>query len=238
MFVRFRERKSGGVRPEMVDAMVLCEGDCMDRTDGHRYRCLMKPRCRWHVGLRQNVEREPYRLLVSLIENRRVNGRMQQEYVADLGAIDGHMLPGFYAGIDPTIVGQITADGWSSASLEMRLDFWQNLNRILSRLSNRIDAATQQKIMDAINARISLPEIDEIERTPLRRAEHELATAENNRTSTLECVETHKQLAAHALRAAKNWQEHAEREAQQIALWRAEINRLKMGKPIAGPSER
>ena len=35
---------------------------------------------------------------------------MKSEHVADLGGIDGHLLPGFFAGIDPAMVAQITAD--------------------------------------------------------------------------------------------------------------------------------
>lgn len=245
MFVRFRERKSGGVRPALVDALILCEGGCADRTDGHRHRCYMKPRCRWHVGARQNLELEPYRLLVSLIENRRTNGIVKQETVAELGAIDGHLLPGFYAGIDPAIVEQITADeagpalpierndlvflcrSWQRASLDLRIKFWQNLHEVLSRLSNRIDAATAHKIMDAINARIPLPPIDEIERTPLRRAEDGLASAEDSRASSLQLVKSNKELAAAAERSAEGWQQDANLQAEKVALWRAEIDRLR-----------
>jgi hypothetical protein len=67
----------------------------------------MRPRCRWRIGVEHGVELQPYRLLVSLIENRRVDGKVRQEHVASLGAIDGHLLPSFYAGIDPTTVNAI-----------------------------------------------------------------------------------------------------------------------------------
>jgi hypothetical protein len=55
--------------------------------------CPLRPRCRWRIG----GGRVPYRLLVAVIENRRVNGKVRQEHVADLGAIEGHWLPSFFA---------------------------------------------------------------------------------------------------------------------------------------------
>jgi hypothetical protein len=39
-------------------------------------------------------------LLVSLSEIRRVDGKVRQDHIADLGAIDGIMLPSFYSKLD------------------------------------------------------------------------------------------------------------------------------------------
>jgi hypothetical protein len=93
-------------------------------------------------------------------------------------------------------------------------------------MSNRIDAGTAEKIMDAINARIPLPTIDEIERTPLRHAEARLASVKSSHADSLKLVEANKRLAAAAERDAEFWRQDAELQAQEAALWRAEIDRL------------
>jgi hypothetical protein len=71
--------------------------------------CPEKPRCRWRSGL-PDLELVPRRLLVSLIATWRVNGRVQQEHVADLGSIDAHMLPSFFAGVEPERANAIRLD--------------------------------------------------------------------------------------------------------------------------------
>ena len=63
----------------------------------------MKPRCRWRIGVDHGLALVPYRLHVQLAENRRVDGKVRQEHVADLGAIDGAMLADFWAGIDADV---------------------------------------------------------------------------------------------------------------------------------------
>jgi hypothetical protein len=246
MFVRFRERKSGGIRPTKI----LCEGRCMHAS----YRpnqCHMRPRCRWHIGVDQGLEDklEPYQLLVDLIDNRRVDGKVKQEHIAALGTVEGYLMPGFFAGVDAAVVEQIVQEStdakggrslsitrhgivfrcysWQRASLERRIDFWTNLHEVLSRLSNRIDAATAAKIMDAVNARIPMPMVDEIEGTPLRERESGLAEAESDHASSLSMVEQYKELAAKAQDAAETWRLKAEFDAERISRWRAEVDRLK-----------
>ena len=61
-------------------------------------------------------------LQASIVETRRIGGRVRHEHVAALGSIK---LP-------------ITPDG--------RAGFWEQLWQRLSRLSNRLDASAQQKI--------------------------------------------------------------------------------------------
>jgi hypothetical protein len=68
MFVRYRKIKSDGFEPGGVAAKIACAGPCQRRA---RHQCPMKPRCRWRIGLGEDVcEIIPYRLQVSIIENR------------------------------------------------------------------------------------------------------------------------------------------------------------------------
>jgi hypothetical protein len=59
--------------------------------------------------------RQARRLQVSLIENRRVDGKVRYDHVASLGAVD----------VPPTVADRVA--------------FWRSLHERLSKLSNRID---------------------------------------------------------------------------------------------------
>jgi hypothetical protein len=181
MFVRFQERKSDGHEPGMVSARHMCAGKCPD-VPGQRHGgwgrsgwgCPMRPRCRWRIGADQGVELQPYRLLVSLVENRRVDGKVRQEHIANLGAIDGHLLSGFYAGVEPTTVNAILSgrngtgmEAWYRASVHARDEFWRGVHQVLARLANRVNAEEAAKIIAAINARV--PELTAEETAALPR---------------------------------------------------------------------
>src|SRR5262245_61594079 len=90
------------------------------------------------------------RLLVSLAETRRVGGKVQQEHVADLGAIDG----------EPTV--------------EARIAFWKRLHERLARLGNRLDAAKLASILGAINKRIPMAAVEELPAARVAQAERSL----------------------------------------------------------------
>ena len=61
----------------------------------------------------------PNRLQISIVETRRLNGRVRHEHIASLGSIE---MPLSVAG---------------------RIAFWQRVNERLGKLSNRIDPAMQ-----------------------------------------------------------------------------------------------
>jgi hypothetical protein len=79
----------------------------------------------------------PHRLQLSLVETRRIDGKVRHEHVASLGSI---------------AVPASTAD---------RIVFWQRLHARLARLSNRVDAEAQAKILGSVYARIPMPNADE-----------------------------------------------------------------------------
>jgi hypothetical protein len=177
MFVRFRERKNDAHRPHGVRASILCSGRCESR-DGRRpapgFRngkgCPEKPRCRWRIGL-PDLDLIPRRLLVSLIENRRTNGRPRQEHIADLGAIDMQWLPSFFAGAEPehANAARLNLVQWFRWSIAERFDFWIALDERLIRLSNRLTADDVAKIRASIHARIPRPTDGEV--TELKAAQ-------------------------------------------------------------------
>ncbi|SEB85140.1 hypothetical protein SAMN05444161_0006 [Rhizobiales bacterium GAS191] len=76
-------------------------------------------------------------LQLSLIETRRVGGKVRHEHVATLGAVP------------------------RPASTADRIAFWSRLHHRLAKLSNRIDAEAQGKILGSVHAKISMPTADE-----------------------------------------------------------------------------
>src|SRR5262245_39541175 len=74
----------------------------------------------------------PYGLAMSLVENRRENGRICHEHVASLGSIE------------------------TPPSMAARIEFWRGLHERLAQLSNRLDAETRGKVMVAVHARVPM----------------------------------------------------------------------------------
>ena len=77
------------------------------------------------------------RLQVSLVEPRRVAGKVRQEHIAGLGSV----------GVPPTV-----AD---------RLVFWRKVEERLAKLANRVTADEQARIRGDLHARIPMPTADE-----------------------------------------------------------------------------
>jgi hypothetical protein len=77
------------------------------------------------------------RLQCSLIETRRVDGNVRHEHIASLGTIE----------IPPSIADRVA--------------FWAALHPRLFKLSNRIRAGAQGKVIGQIHDRIPMPTVDE-----------------------------------------------------------------------------
>jgi hypothetical protein len=73
-----------------------------------------------------------HRLQVSLVETRRIDGKVRHEHVASFGSVE----------VPP--------------SVEDRITFWQRLHERLAKLSNRVDVTAQAKILGDIHARIPM----------------------------------------------------------------------------------
>jgi hypothetical protein len=79
----------------------------------------------------------PYGLAMSLVENRRENGKVRHEHVVSLGSIE------------------------TAPSVAARIEFWRELHERLAELSNRLDAETRGKVMGAVHARVPMVTPDE-----------------------------------------------------------------------------
>jgi hypothetical protein len=158
MFIRIREVKSEFKQRADGIAKRMCAGKCEGRFRARRDAhgglvttrtelegCPLKPQC----PLRIAGTLTPYRLTISLVENRRANGKVRQQHVAHLGSILGEDLPAFWDRADPPGRGA-ASNKWS---FWRRHWFWENVDQRLARLANRV-GPDMEAIRQAIAKRV------------------------------------------------------------------------------------
>jgi hypothetical protein len=150
------------------------------------------------------------RLQCSLIETRRVDGKVRHEHVAGLGAVP----------IEPSIVDRVA--------------FWAALHQRLGKLSNRFSHETHGKLIGQVHARLLMPTADE-----QRQLQKENAQADERFWSTLQDMHAstatdHKELAAKAQRSAADG-EAAARDAEANAERAKErLTKVERGEDVQG----
>lgn len=92
------------------------------------------------------------RLPASLIETRRVDGKVRHEHIASLGSI-----------ATPLIVAD-------------RIAFWRRLHERLAKLDNRLDGEAQAKLLGVVHARIPMVTADEQRTLQLENAKADAQT--------------------------------------------------------------
>jgi hypothetical protein len=157
-----------------------------------------------------------HRLQVSLVEPRRSDGRVRQEHVASFGSID------------------------VSPSVEARLAFWRWLHERLAKLSNRVDAAVQAKILADIHARIPMVTLDEQHRLKIENAEANERFWTKLHAMHEEQVTGHKDLLATAERSIAAISVHMAQAVARAAEARERIERIRKGEdvPVSKPLTR
>jgi hypothetical protein len=88
-----------------------------------------------------------YRLQLSLVETRRDGGKVRHEHIASLGSIE------------------------APPSVAARIEFWRRLHERLGRLGNRVDPATQAKLLGDVHARVPMVTMEEQQALKLENAE-------------------------------------------------------------------
>jgi hypothetical protein len=152
----------------------------------------------------------PSRLQVSLVEGRRVGGKVRHEHIASLGSI---LVP---------------------ATIADRVAFWRRLHERLAKLSNRISADEQGKILGAIHVRIPMVTIDE-----LRTLQRENSEADEKFWAGLlgmsaKLAEGHKEVAAKSARLAADAEAGATAAAEKASVAKDRIERLAKGEDVSG----
>jgi hypothetical protein len=175
-------------------------------------QCPCKPRCRWRIGaVGAELALAPYRLQVELVENRRIDGKVRQEHIADLGSVDGWLLHEFWAGLDLDAVAETKTEDWDTRSIKARMVFWDQAEPRLDRLANRLDPKIFRM---AIHQRIPWP----------MQAERELAEARSDFAfwkaaydGQIKHIEGHEKVIATANKEIAEARENAEKWALSVA---------------------
>ena len=162
------------------------------------------------VRFRENT----HRLQVSLIETRRVAGKIRHEHIAGLGAID----------IAPSIAARVA--------------FWQQLHERLGKLSNRIDATAQAKVLGEVHARIPMVPIKERRALQLENAEADERFWESLRDMHQANLDDNKGMVEAAGRAVAQAQSGVEAASAKAAAAKDRVARLKRGEEVAGGVDR
>jgi hypothetical protein len=208
-----------------VSCNIVCAGLCQRRG----YHCPMKPRCRWRIGADSGLALVPYRLQVVLTENRRAEGKVRQEVLADLGTIDGILLPAFWSGVGHGVLGAIQGPGWEERSIWARMAFWEQAKPKLTRLANRL-GPDLKRIRMAVHARVPWPMDAERAKLPLMEAEAELASAMSGYELSAKTIEANETLIEHATKQNRELRALAMFEAKTLAEVGARVRSLK-GEP-------
>jgi uncharacterized protein (DUF885 family) len=151
-----------------------------------------------------------YRLRASLIETRRVGGKVRHEHIASLGSI-------------PT-----------PSEVADRIAFWNRLHERLAKLVNRIDATAQAKIIGAIHARVPMVTPDEQRTLQLENAKADArfwAPVADMHTSN---AEGHKGLIAVAERKVAEIEAERAKAAAYAEQANDRIARIERGEEVAG----
>ena len=152
----------------------------------------------------------PKRLQISLVETRRVDGKVRHQHVAALGSI---------------------AVPWSVAD---RVSFWAALHQRLGRLSNRIIADDLHKLMAAIHERVPMVLPDEQRQVQVENAEHDLAVWSGLRYMNAGTPADHKGLAAKVTKKIADLEASTIDAAARSEAAKERLTRIKNGEDVSG----
>jgi hypothetical protein len=153
-------------------------------------------------------------LSVSIVESRRIAGKLKHEHIAALGSIE----------TTPTIAARIT--------------FWKRLHERFGKLGNRIDRATQARLMGAVHERIPMPTVDgqrALQRESLEAEEKFWADLHDMHADT---VEGNKAIIAGAERKIAEAQAEMAKVAERRDAARSRRERFDRGEDVAGSGKR
>jgi hypothetical protein len=146
-----------------------------------------------------------------LAETRRIEGRVRQEHIAQLGSVEA-----------------------PSSSVRSRIAFWYGLHERLARLSNRINPTLRAKILGGVNARIPMVTLDEMQAAKLEGAEADGEFWSGLQDMHQDHAAGQRQLAATAERAAAAGEAAAAEAAAKATAAKNRAERLRKGEDVPG----
>jgi hypothetical protein len=177
----------------------------------------VKRGCRWpvcsilchyamFVRFRQSVER----LQLSIVETRRVAGKVRHEHIASLGSIS------------------------ATLSIADRIEFWARLHERLGRLSNRIDAEALGRLLGSVHERIPMPTIAEQRALQLENAQADARFWEGVQDMNATTVAEYKELVGGIEGTISKGEKAAAYAGERAAAAKDWIARIEKGETVPG----
>ena len=145
------------------------------------------------------------RLQVSLIATHRVDGKVRHEHIAGLGSIS------------------------LTLTVFERFEFWQRLHERLARLSNRVDAGNQAKLLGDVHARIPMVTPDEQRALQRENAEADAGFWEFMQQYNDELASGYKHLSATTHKAIASAEAGAQNASENATAAQARLRALERG---------
>jgi hypothetical protein len=146
-------------------------------------------------------------LQLSVVETRRIDGKVRHEHVVSLGSIE------------------------TPLTVAARIAFWRRLHERLARLSNRIDV---EKMLAAIHARIPMVTPDEQRSLQLENAKADAALFSGLHEMHAASIEDHKRLAATVASTIAKGEAVAAEAAANAKAAQERVEQIKRGENVEG----
>jgi hypothetical protein len=119
-------------------------------------------------------------------------------------------------------------------SIADRIEFWNGLHDRLAKLSNRVDAGTNGKILTAVHAKIPMPTIDEQRALQLENAKADAEFWDRIHGMNAGTVEDHKGLIATAEKAMASGKAEMDKAAANAHSAKDRVARIQRGENVEG----
>ena len=149
-------------------------------------------------------------LQCTLIETRRVDGKVRHEHIASLGSIE----------VPPSIAGRVA--------------FWAELHQRLGRLSNRFSHEVHGKLIEQVHARIPMPTADEQRQLQKANAEADERFWSSLQHMNAAATENHKGLLAKTQRVISDSEASAKDAAANAERAKERIAKIERGEDVQG----
>jgi hypothetical protein len=150
------------------------------------------------------------RLQPSLMQTRRVDGKVRSEHIASLGSVDADL------------------------SVRERLAFWAKLPGRLARLANRIGSEEHAKIYAALHARIPMVTAEEQCAVQEENFKDDERFWDTMRDLNASHIEGHKAHIALAEAKIAEMEPEVAKAAEKVEVARSRLEKLKRGESVAG----
>jgi hypothetical protein len=152
----------------------------------------------------------PNRLQVSVVETRRIDGKVRHEHIASLGSIE----------VSPSIADRVA--------------YWCELHQRLGRLSNRFSHDTHGKLIGQIHARIPIPTPDEQRALQKDNAEADERFWSNIQHMNAATTEKHKDLLASTQSAIADGEAAAKDAGAKAEHAKERLAKIEKGEDVQG----